>query len=356
MAQDTLRVGIVGAAGYTGAELLRLVHRHPRLELVWVAGNSNAGRKLSEVLPGTLGVPGVGDLTIERFGPTDAPRLAKQLEVVFCCLPHAKSAEVVASLYAEGLRVVDLSADFRLRNLEDYRTWYGEHPAANLLAEAVYGLPELHRDALRGKRLIAAPGCYPTSAILPIAPLLSAGLLDISSPVIIDSKSGVSGAGRTPTAGTHFSETSEGIRAYKVAGTHRHTGEIEQELSIAAGQDVRVVFTPHLVPMTRGILSVAYLRPRPGVDAERCREAAKALYPSTGLVSVMQDELPDTLWVRGSARAHVAYRLDARTGTLLAFGAIDNLTRGASGQALHALNVALGWDEDLGLPQLGQFP
>ncbi len=356
MSQDTLRVGIVGAAGYTGAELLRLIHRHPRLELVWVAGNSNAGRKLSAVLPGTLGVQGIGELEIERFEAADAQRLAEQLDVVFCCLPHAKSAEVVSSLYAAGLRVVDLSADFRLRSEEDYRTWYGEHPAAALLGEAVYGLPELHREALRDARLIAAPGCYPTSALLPLAPLVKSDLLDLSGPIIVDAKSGVSGAGRTPGPGTHFSETSEGIRAYKVAGSHRHTGEIEQELSIAAGQRVQVVFTPHLVPMTRGILSVAYLKPRAGVDAERCRGAARSYYPEGGLVSVMQDELPDTLWVRGSVRAHVAYRLDPRTGTLIAFGAIDNLTRGASGQALHALNVALGWDEDLGLPQLGQFP
>lgn len=356
MSQDTLRVGIVGAAGYTGAELLRLIHRHPRLKLLWVAGNSNAGRQLSDVLPGTLGVPGVGELTVERFEASDAADLAKRLDVVFCCLPHAKSAEVVSSLYGVGLRVVDLSADFRLKRVADYEAWYGEHPAPELLDDAVYGLPELHRDALRGARLIAAPGCYPTSALLPVTPLLKAGLVEVDAPIIIDSKSGVSGAGRTPGPGTHFSETSEGIRAYKVAGTHRHTGEIEQELSIAAGQQVRVVFTPHLVPMTRGILSVAYLKPRAGVDVERCREAARSCYPSGSLVSVMQDELPDTLWVRGSVRAHVAYRVDGRTGTLLAFGAIDNLTRGASGQALHALNVALGWDEDLGLPQLGQFP
>lgn len=355
MSQDTLRVGIVGAAGYTGAELIRLIHRHPRLELTWVAGNSNAGRRLSEVLPGTLGVSGIGQLEIERFEPADATRLAQRLDVVFCCLPHAKSAEVVASLYSTGLRVVDLSADFRLRNVDDYRTWYGEHPAPALLDQAVYGLPEIYRKELVGARLIAAPGCYPTSALLPIVPLLKQDLLDLSGPIIVDAKSGVSGAGRTPGAGTHFSETSEGIRAYKVAGAHRHTGEIEQELSLAAGQRVQVVFTPHLVPMTRGILSVSYLRPRGGVDAQRCRDAARGHY-AEGLVSVMQDELPDTLWVRGSVRAHVAYRLDPRTGTLLAFGAIDNLTRGASGQALHALNVSLDWDEALGLPELGQFP
>lgn len=352
----SLRVGIVGAAGYTGAELLRLIHRHPKLRLTWVGGQSNAGKRLDSVLPSTLGVAGAGDLVLEAFDVADAPALAQQLDVAFCCLPHAQSAKVVASLVAQGLQVVDLSADFRLRKPEDYAEWYGAHPAPELLDRAVYGLPELYRTELVGAQLIAAPGCYPTSAILPLAPLLRAGLLELAGPIIVDAKSGVTGAGKSPTSGTHFPETSEGIRAYKVAGTHRHTGEIEQELSLAAGAQVSVVFTPHLVPMSRGILSVAYARPKPGVDVERCRAAAREMYPSAGLVSVLDQQLPDTLWVRGSARAHVAYQLDPRTGMLLALGAIDNLTRGASGQALHALNVARGWPEHLGLPELAQFP
>lgn len=351
-----LRVGVVGAAGYTGAELLRLLHRHPRLELTWVGAQSNAGKRLDSVLPSTLGVAGVGDLVLQAFEVAQASTLAQELDVAFCCLPHAQSANVVSSLVSCGLQVVDLSADFRLRERADYEQWYGPHPAPELLAGAIYGLPELYRAELKDAQLIAAPGCYPTSAILPLAPLLRAGLLDLSGPIIVDAKSGVTGAGKSPTSGTHFPETSEGIRAYKVAGSHRHTGEIEQELSLAAGEPVSVVFTPHLVPMSRGILSVAYARPKQGVGVEQCRAAAQAMYPEPGLVSVLEELLPDTLWVRGSARAHVAYRLDPRTGTLLAFGAIDNLTRGASGQALQALNVARGWPEQLGLPELAQFP
>ena len=224
---ETLRVGIVGAAGYTGAELVRLVHRHPRLELVWVAAKERAGQKLSQALPSTEGVAGLGDRLLESFDPADAPEIAKRVDVAFACLPHGASVRVVKALYEAGLRVIDLSADFRLRDLATYERWYGEHPAPELLGKAVYGLPELHRESLRGARLIAAPGCYPTSAILPLAPLFAAKLVE-ARPVIVDSKSGVSGAGRTPGPAYHYPETAEGMRPYKVAGEHRHTSEIEQ--------------------------------------------------------------------------------------------------------------------------------
>ncbi len=353
---DPKRAGIIGAGGYTGAELVRLLQGHPRLKLSWVAGNDSAGRRLAEVLPGTLGVPSVGELLIERYSAERAAELASQLDVVFCCLPHGKSAEVVASLYQAGLTVVDLSADYRSQSQAAYEAWYGPHPAPELLPHAVYGLPERYRRELVGARLIAAPGCYPTSAILPLAPLFAAGLLDVSAPVVIDAKSGVSGAGKSPSTSTHYPETAEGLRAYKVAGAHRHTGEIEQQLSSAAGAPVSVLFTPHLVPMSRGILSASYVRLAGGASLADCLEAAKAAYPEGGLVTLLDQGLPDTLWVRGTARAQLGYHRDERTGLLLALCAIDNLTRGASGQALHALNVASGWNEALGLPLLGQFP
>ncbi|MBX3184089.1 MAG: N-acetyl-gamma-glutamyl-phosphate reductase [Polyangiaceae bacterium] len=353
---DLMRAGIIGAGGYTGAELVRLIGAHPKLELRWVAGHESAGRRLSEVLPGTLGVQGVGSLTLERYSAERAAELASALDVVFCCLPHGKSAAVVASLYQAGLTVVDLSADFRTQSQAAYEAWYGPHPAPELLPEAVYGLPERYRRELAGARLIAAPGCYPTSAILPLAPLFAAGLVDVSAPVVIDAKSGVSGAGRSPSASTHYPEAAEGLRAYKVAGAHRHTGEIEQQLERAAGAPVSVLFTPHLVPMSRGILSSSYVKLTSGASLADCREAARAAYPEGGLVTLLEESLPDTLWVRGTARAHISYQRDERTGLLLALCAIDNLTRGASGQALQALNVAFGWDEALGLPVLGQFP
>lgn len=355
MKSEQVRVGILGVSGYTGAELVRLVAGHPRLELAWVSAKQSAGARLGEVLPSVRGIAGLAELVIEPFEPSDAAAVAERAEVVFTALPHAASARAGAALLAAGTRVVDLSADFRLRDAAAYEAWYGPHPAKELLASAVYGQPELHREELAGARLIAAPGCYPTSAILALAPLLMRQLVE-ASPLIIDAKSGVSGAGKTPTAASHLPEVAEGMRAYKVAGTHRHIPEIEQELSRAAGHDLRVVFTPHLAPMTRGILATAYAKARPGVSAEQCRAAARELFAG-GLVSVLDEgQEPDTLHVRGSARAHLAYSLDERTGTIVARSAIDNLARGASAQAIQALNVALGFDDALGLPEVGIFP
>jgi N-acetyl-gamma-glutamyl-phosphate reductase len=321
-----------------------------------VVARDNAGKRLGEVLPSTFGVQGVGDRMLEAFTPDAAGDLAKRVDVAFLCLPHAASAAAGLALFQAGVRVVDLSADFRLRDVATYeRTYGGKHPAPELLAKAVYGLPELHRDELADARLIAAPGCYPTSSILPLAPLLRAGLCSTEG-IVIDSKSGVSGAGRSPGPAYHLPEAAEGIRPYKVAGTHRHLPEIEQELSLAAGTKLEVMFTPQLVPMTRGILSTCYAKARPGVSEEDCRKAARDLY-ARGLVSVLPGGvLPDTLWVRGSARAQVGYALDQRTGTILAMGAIDNLAKGASAQAVQALNVALGLPDGAGLPEIAQFP
>ncbi len=354
-----LRVGLLGASGYTGAELVRLIVGHPRLELRWVGAGERAGQRLGAVLPSTEGVAGLSDLVLESFDAASAGALAASLDVVFAALPHGASAGPVAALYRAGLTVVDLSADFRLRDAATAREWYGEHPAPELLAEAVYGQPELHREELLGARLIAAPGCFPTTAVLALAPLLASGLIEPEG-LIVDSKSGVSGAGRKPGPAAHFPEAAEGMRPYKVAGTHRHTPEIEQELSRAAGRPLRVLFTPQLAPMSRGILTCAYARPSgrvPGAAlAEHCRDAARARYAG-GLVTVLgEGRLPDTLWVRGSARAQVAYAHDARTDTLLAFSAIDNLSRGSGAQAIQALNVSLGWPDALGLPEVALFP
>jgi N-acetyl-gamma-glutamyl-phosphate reductase len=350
-----LRVAVIGAAGYTGSELVRLIHRHPELSLAMIAARDNAGKRLEQVVPSTLGVKGVGELMLEPFEPAQARELAKRVDVAFLALPHAASAKAGKALYDAGVRVVDLSADFRLKSRETYEKTYGPHPAPELFDVAVYGLPELHRDELEGARLIAAPGCYPTSAILPLAPLLKAGLI-AKDGIIVDSKSGVSGAGRSPGQAYHLPEAAEGMRPYKVAGAHRHTVEIEQELSLAAGDALNVVFTPQLAPMTRGILSIAYARLLPGKTEDDCRSAARELYRE-GLVTVLEKGvLPDTLWVRGSARAHVGYAVDTRVSTVLAMGAIDNLAKGASAQAIQALNVAFGWPDALGLPEVAAFP
>jgi len=358
-ASESLRVGIVGAAGYTGAELLRLIHGHPRLELTYVAARERAGQKLDQAVPSTAGVAGLGDLVLEAFDAARAADLRARCEVLFLGLPHEASAGAAEALLAAGLVVVDLSAAFRMTEAQSYEPWYGHRHATTLAKQAVYGLPELHREELAGARLIATPGCHVTSALLPLAPLLRrgvAGALVEHDGIVIDTKTGVSGAGRSPSASKPYSETAEGTRPYKVAGTHRHTPEIEQELSRAAGVPVRVLLTPHLIPMTRGLLATCYARARTGTTVEACREAARSFYRE-GLVTILDEgQLPDTLFVRGSARAHVAYALDGRTGFVLAMCAIDNLARGASGQAIQALNVSMGWPDGIGLPQIGLFP
>lgn len=352
----TLKVGIIGAAGYTGAELVRLIDLHPELELRFVAARENAGQELGQVLPSVLGIPGLGDLPLETFDETDAKRVAGLIDVAFTALPHAASAKLGGALFDAGVQVVDLSADFRLRSQPAYEFWYGPHPRPELLAKAVYGQPELHREALEGARLIAAPGCYPTSAILPLAPLLKHGLIEHSL-LIADGKSGVSGGGRKAGPRFHFPETAEGLRPYAVAGQHRHTGEMEQELGLAAGTDaLRVLFTPQLVPMTRGILMTCYVKPRAGLTVKECREAAQSTL-SSDLVHIMEEgQLPDTLFVRGSGRAFISYAIDPRTGLLLAMCAIDNLSRGASAQAIQAFNVSRGFPDGFGVPRISLFP
>ncbi len=352
----TLRVGILGAAGYTGAELIRLIDLHPELELTYVAARENAGQKLGVVVPTTEGVPGLGELDIEPFEAEQAAEVAKRVDVIFAALPHAASATLGGAMLDAGVQVVDLSADFRLRDLGTYEKWYGKHPRPELIQKAVYGLPELYRKELEGAQLIAGPGCYPTSALLPLVPLLRAGLIDSSAPVIVDSKTGTSGAGRKPSPVTNMSEASEGMRPYKVCGTHRHTPEMEQELSVAAGHEMRVLFTPQLAPMIRGILTTSYSPLKAGVSAEQCRQAARDTLVGDLITILPEGRLPDTLHVRGSGRAQIAYVPDERTGLLLSICAIDNLARGASSQAVHALNVARGFAETAGIPRIAQFP
>jgi N-acetyl-gamma-glutamyl-phosphate reductase len=249
--------------------------------------------------------------------------------------------------------VLDLSADFRLHDAAAHQTWYGHDPAPELRPRAVYGLPELHRGALREATLVAVPGCYPTATILAAAALLEAGAVE-PAPIVVDAKSGVSGAGRTPSLATHFSEAGEGIRAYKPAGAHRHTPEMEQELSAVARAAVRVTFTPHLVPMSRGILSCVYLRPRGDGDPRRL---LLERWQGEPFLSVLPEgALPDTAHVRGSNRAHLTALRDARAGLVIAMSAIDNLVKGASGQAVQCLNVMLGWPETTGLAAVAPFP
>ncbi|MFO0681387.1 MAG: N-acetyl-gamma-glutamyl-phosphate reductase [Sandaracinus sp.] len=348
--KDRIRVSILGASGYTGAELTRLLLAHPSVTIAELVGHGKAGQPIASVLPALAGIVGGNVLA------HDADRTAAAADAVFSCLPHGASAKLCAELRGKGKIVFDLSADFRLHDVSEHERWYGHHGAPDLAPTAVYGLPELHREAIRKSDLIAVPGCFPTASILPLAPLARRGWLD-GAPLVVDAKSGVSGAGRTPGERTHFSETSEGIRAYKIAGGHRHTPEIEQEISAIAGKSVRVIFTPHLVPMTRGILSSVYVRLPAGVSAEDATKEARAMYEGSPSVFVHDaGACPDTLWVRGSNRAHVAYALDERTGWLLAQGAIDNLVKGASGQAVQCFNVRFGLPEGAGLGSPASWP
>jgi N-acetyl-gamma-glutamyl-phosphate reductase len=345
-----IRVAVVGATGYTGAELLRLLQGHPAAQVVAITGHGKAGQRIAGVLPSFHGT------LAGEVAATDPDAIAASAEAAFCALPHGASAPIVRKLRERGLVVFDLSADFRLKDVAVYREWYGEHEAPELLSGAVYGLCELEREALRSADLVAVPGCYPTSAALAIAPLVKAGLLDLDS-LVVDAKSGASGAGRGLSESTHFAQLSEGVRAYKVAGRHRHTPEIEQTLSKLAGRAVRLTFTPHLVPMIRGILATVYARLASDVGAERCTELARALYEGSPSVTVLDPGVdPDTQWVRGSNRCFVSYSVDQRTGRVIAQAAIDNLVKGASGQALQCFNLRFGLAEGLGLEAVGLFP
>jgi N-acetyl-gamma-glutamyl-phosphate reductase len=337
-----LRVAIAGASGYTGFELIRILSHHPQVELTTITSRQQAGQRLDEVYPAFKGHCRL------TFAPTDPRLLAADADLVFTALPHQAAMDIVPELLNQGVKVVDLSADYRLRDVQVYGAWYQLHKTPELLAEAVYGLPELYRARIRKARLVANPGCYPTSVILAAAPLLQKGLIEHRT-LIADSKSGVTGAGRGASLAVHFCEVSDGFKAYKVA-EHRHTPEIEQELSELAGDTVRVTFTPHLVPMSRGTLSTVYATVREGVSPVQIDEAFAAFYEEAPFVRLRgRAELPTTLQVRGSNYCDLGWRLDQRTGRVIVVSVIDNLTRGASGQAVCNMNLMTGMPEELGV-------
>jgi N-acetyl-gamma-glutamyl-phosphate reductase len=352
MAHLRTRVAVIGASGYTGAELLRLLTQHPRVVVTALCAKERVAPTVTDVLPS---MHGVLDLPITLFDPDHVASVA---DVAFCALPHGASIEAVKALHNRGVKVFDLSADFRLRDPATYAHWYGAaHSAQELLPSAVYGLCELNREALVGATLVAVPGCYPTASALALLPLYAAGILQTEVSPVIHALSGVSGAGRTPSASSHFSETAEGARLYKIAGTHRHTPEIEQTLSQTAGAQVTVTFTPTLAPMTRGILSTCYVQPKAAVAVQDLEDAARRYFARSPSVCVLPaGRLPDTLWVRGSNRAHLGYAVDARANRVITSCAIDNLVKGASGQAIQCMNIALGFDEDEGLRSAALWP
>ena len=342
-----LRLAAAGATGYAGGELLRFLAAHAQVEIVRLTSETFAGRMLGEVLPAFQGV-------IEaKLAPLDPATVGEDADLVFTALPHRSAMNVVPAVLASGKKVVDFSADYRLKLPDVYEAWYGtKHTDAARLDKAVYGLPEHHRRAIRDARLVANPGCYPTGAILALAPLLRDDLIEPAS-IVVDAKSGVSGAGRQGKVEFSFCEVNERVRAYSI-GAHRHTPESEQELSGAAGSAVTLTFAPHLIPMNRGILSTCYAQRKEGVGAAELDASFERAYGGEPFVRLMPSgRVPSTDQVRGSNFTDLGFALDDRTGRVVVVSALDNLTKGAAGAAVQNMNLMAGLPETAGLAQSG---
>ncbi len=345
-----LRVAIVGANGYVGGEMVRLLAGHPSVELVSLTSRQFAGMHIAEIFPA---LDGIIDMRLEEL---DAHAIAGNCDAVFLAIPHAQAMPIVADFIEKGVRVVDYSADFRLKDPTVYEKWYGtEHTHPALLEMSVYGLPELHREDICNAKLIALPGCYPTAALLALAPAVRHRLLDLTD-IVVNSLSGVSGAGQRPTAQTHFPEIADNLRAYGVT-SHRHTPEIEQELSLMAGQDVHVLFTPHLVPANRGILSTITARCLSEISQDALVQEYQEFYRNAPFVRICRPaSFPEIRFVRGSNYCDIGLAYEHRTRKLIVISAIDNLCKGAAGQAVQCLNLMFGLPEQSGLNFGGLTP
>ena len=344
-----IKVGIYGGSGYTGQELLRLLLGHPGATVVATTSRRFAGQPVAEVYPH---LAGLANLSFTDISPDE---MAGQADLIFLALPHGVSMEMAPAFVRTGGKVIDLSADFRIHDVEVYGAWYGPHRAAELLPEAVYGLPEMHRERIRQARFVANPGCYPTSIILGLAPALKSQWIDPAS-VIADSKSGVSGSGREPQIPSLFCEVDGGFKAYKVGG-HRHTPEIEQELGLLAGRGMKISFTPHLLPVKRGILSTLYATLTREAGAEELTAFYREFYRDEPFVRICPaGRFPNLSSVVGSNFCDIGVTVDKRTGRLIVVSAIDNLIKGASGQAIQNMNLMCGLDERTGLPGVPLFP
>jgi N-acetyl-gamma-glutamyl-phosphate reductase len=345
-----LKVAIVGASGYTGLELIRLLDRHPEVVISCVTSEQSAGKRISDIFPS---LRGRCDLMLE---PLEPAAIAVKADLIFTALPHQAAMLVIPEFLAAGKKVIDLSADYRLHDPAVYGAWYEPHKNPELLSEAVFGLPELRREKIRSARLVANPGCYPTSVILGLKPLLEKGLIDIRS-IISDSKSGTSGAGRSAKVDSLYCEVNDSFKAYGVGGLHRHTPEIEQELSELAGQPVTITFTPHLVPMDRGILSTIYATPVQTVTTDELVALYASSYKDEPFVRPLpKGQFPATAFVRGSNFCDIGVTLDSRANRIIIVSAIDNLVKGASGQAIQNMNLICGFQETLGLEGVALFP
>ena len=344
-----VKIGIAGASGYTGLELIRLLVRHPGVELTVLTSETFQGQNIAEVFPS---LNGIVDLELR---PLDN-NIAKDCQVLFLALPHTLAMSKLPDYLQSDCKIIDLSADYRLKDPKAYTDWYSvTHTNPELLEKAVYGLPELHRQAIQSAQLVANPGCYPTSVVLALAPLLKTDWVDLGS-IISDSKSGVSGAGRKPSLTSHFAEVNEGISPYGLAD-HRHTPEMEQELSALAGKSVRLTFSPHLVPMTRGMLSTVYINLNQAITDEKLVEHYRSFYKGGNFIRVLNPgKFASSHHVLSSNFCDIGLKVDSRNQRLIITSALDNLIKGASGQAVQNMNIMLGLDEKTGLMAPAIFP
>lgn len=343
------KVGIIGATGYTGVELLRLLIHHPEVEVTALTSQKYAGVPIGQVFPSLLKHLEIicEELSVEQ--------ISKKTDFVFTALPHKTAMETVPLFYRSGKRVVDLSADFRLKDSAVYERWYQKHTASDILGESVYGLPELHRDKIRNAKIVGNPGCYPTGALIGLIPLIKKGLISLEG-IVVDSKSGVSGAGRDVVLESLFCEVNEGVKAYKIFA-HRHTPEIEQEASLLAQKKIAVTFVPHLIPMDRGILTTLYVHLTKKMKTEELLNAFQEVYGEEPFVRIYpKGKLPNTKDVRGSNFCDIGMTVNEAGDRAVIVTAIDNLVKGASGEAVQNMNIMLGYPETMGLDVVPLFP
>lgn len=344
-----IKTSIIGASGYTGAELVRILYHHPYVEVISLIADSSAGQKIGAIYPhlNFLELPELIKLDKAQW---------EDIDVVFCALPHGTSQEVISNL-PEHLKIIDLSADFRLHDPEDYNKWYGHaHIAPELQKEAIYGLTEIYRDEVKKTRLVANPGCYTTTSLLPLIPLVRENKISTEG-IIIDAKSGITGAGRTAKTANLFAEVNEGVKPYSLGGVHRHTGEIDQELSIAAKKKVMVTFSPQVVPMNRGILANIYVHMRKGLKAGDLKETLREQYKNEPFINICKDNyVPNSRDVVGTNNAMINIFDDRIEGRAIIVSVTDNLVKGASGQAVQNMNLIFGFPETTGLQHICIFP
>lgn len=346
-----IRAAVIGGSGYTGAEIVRILSGHPQIAGMVVTSEQNADKPISAVSPNLKGV------TDQLFQKLDVSKIAEESDVVFTALPHGRPMKIVPELLEKGCKVIDISGDYRLKSEDDYKKWYGmEHSSSGLLKKSVYGLTELNADKIKKTDLVANPGCYPTGVILGLAPAVTKDLV-FEQDIVVDSMSGVSGAGKTPTESLHFCSCYDNVTSYKVGGMHQHIPEMEQILGGLAKEEVTVSFTPHLLPVSRGIYSTSYADLKKDITHKEAVDIYKEFYKASYFVQVLDEgEYPQLKSVLGSNFCHIGVSVDARCGRLIVVSAIDNLIKGAAGQAVQNMNVMNGLDEKSGLESPGVYP